>query len=136
MKKSQIVLIVLIAVVIGTFIATFTGSSTSVAFAEAFQNPGKEFKVSGTLNRDHPVSYDPEVNVELTTFHMKDKEGNTREVKLQMAKPTGLEQSETIDLYGTVVDGEFIASDMLMKCPSKYNEQNHAIETTADASNS
>ena len=136
MKKSQIILIVLIAVVIGTFIATFTGSSTSVGFNEAFENPGTEFKVSGTLDRTQPVMYDPEKNVELTTFHMVDKEGEVREVKLRKSKPTGLEQSETLDLYGKVIDGEFVATDMLMKCPSKYNEQNHSFDQTAEASDS
>ncbi len=46
---------------------------------------------------------------------------------LRKAKPTGLEQSESIDLYGQVVDGEFVAGEMLMKCPSKYNEQSHNL---------
>lgn len=129
MKKTQIILIVLISVIVGTLIATFTGSSTSVAFDEAFANPGTEFKISGTLDKSQPVVYDPQINSELTIFHMVDKMGNTQEVKLQKSKPTGLEQSESIDLYGTVVDGEFVASEMLMKCPSKYNENKHSIET-------
>ena len=129
MKKTQIVLIILIAVVVGTFIATFTGANTSVAFEEAFANPGKEYKVSGTLNRDYPVPYDPQTNSELTVFHMFDKEGNSQMGNLKKAKPTGLEQSESIDLYGRVIDGEFVATEMLMKCPSKYNKNKHNLET-------
>lgn len=129
MKKTHIIFIILIAVIVGTFIATFTGSSTSVTFDEAFENPGVEFKVSGTLDRTKPVLYDPQTNSELTIFHMRDKDDNVREVKLRKSKPTGIEQSESIDLYGTVVDGEFVASEMLMKCPSKYNENNHSLET-------
>ena len=35
--------------------------------------------------------------------------------------------SESIDLYGSAVGGEFHATEMLMKCPSKYNENNHVL---------
>lgn len=129
MKKSTIVLIAVIAVLVGTFIATFTNTTNSVGFEDAFASPGVEFKVSGTLEREYPVVYDPEQDHNLTVFHMKDKENTIHEVKLRKPKPQGLEQSETVDLYGRVVDGEFIASEILMKCPSKYNEQNHLIET-------
>ena len=66
---------------------------------------------------------------------MTDKAGNTREVLLKESKPTGLEQSESIDLYGKVVDGRFIATDMLMKCPSKYNEDSHSLAEAAPAAN-
>lgn len=133
MNKTGIVLIVLIAVVVGTFIATFTGASTSVSFDEAFANPGKEFKVSGILDKTQPVVYNPEEDTELTTFHMIDENNVVREVKLRKAKPTGLEQSEKVHLYGQVENGEFYANEMLMKCPSKYDENNHLLET-AEAS--
>ena len=129
MKKTQIVLIIAVALVIGVVISQFTGMSTSVGFEEAFSNPEKEFKVSGTLDRSQPVVYDPEADTELTTFYMVDRNDRIQKVNLRKAKPTGLEQSETIDLYGKVIDGEFHASDILMKCPSKYNEHNHSLET-------
>ncbi len=129
MKKTHIVLIILIAVAVGALIGTYTSSSESVGFTEAFANPGTEYKVSGQLDRSQPVIYDPQTNVELTTFHLVDKNNTIREVKLRKAKPTGLEQSESIDLYGRVENGEFIATEMLMKCPSKYNENNHSLET-------
>ena len=48
-------------------------------------------------------------------------------VVLNQPKPTGLENSESIDLYGSVVGEEFHATEMLMKCPSKYNENNHVL---------
>ena len=123
MSRTNIVVLLLVAVLMGTLFSVFTTNSESVVFARAFAEPGIEFKVSGTLDTDHPVVYDPEVSVSRTRFHMRDKEGEVREVILNKPKPTGLEQSESIDLYGRVVDGQFIAGEMLMKCPSKYNEQ-------------
>ena len=133
MSRTNIVVILLVAVLMGALLSVFTTNSESVVFARAFAEPGIEFKVSGTLDTDHPVLYDPEVAVAETRFHMRDKDGEVREVILNKAKPTGLEQSESIDLYGRVVDGTFIAGDMLMKCPSKYNEQSHSLAETTDA---
>ena len=132
MSRANIVVLLLVAVLMGALLSVFTTNSESVVFARAFAEPGVEFKVSGTLDPDYPVIYDPEVAVAKTRFHMSDKNGEVQEVILQKAKPTGLEQSESIDLYGTVIDGQFIAGEMLMKCPSKYNEQSHSL---ADATN-
>ena len=77
------------------------------------------------------MEYDPQVNTSLTKFHLTDKSGAVHEVWLEKAKPTGLERSESIDLYGKAGDGHFRATEMLMKCPSKYNEQNHLLDTEA-----
>jgi cytochrome c-type biogenesis protein CcmE len=131
MKRTHIILLLLVAGLMGTFIATITSTSRSVGFNTAFQDPGVEFKVSGTLVTSEPIEYDPQVNTGLTKFHMMDKEGVIREVWLEKAKPTGLERSESIDLYGKANGDHFRATEMLMKCPSKYNEQNHLLESEA-----
>lgn len=127
MSRTNIFVILLVAILMASLFSVFTQNSESVVFARAFAEPGVEFKISGTLDTDHPVVYEPEENVSLTRFHMKDKNGEVQEVWLNKARPTGLEQSESIDLYGQVVNGEFVAGDMLMKCPSKYNEQSHSL---------
>lgn len=127
MKKGQIIVILLVAVLIGTLIGTFTTASRSVTFAEASAHPGKEVKISGTLVRESPVLYDPITDPTLTTFHLADKTGEIREVRLAESKPTGLENSESIDLYGTMIGDVFEAHKMLLKCPSKYNENNHLL---------
>lgn len=127
MKKSQIVSLILVAALVGTFIATFTSTSRSVGFVEAENMVGEECKVSGILVREEPVIYNPEIDPTLTVFLMEDKTGERRPVHLLKAKPTGLENSESIDLYGTMKGGEFHATEMLMKCPSKYNENNHVL---------
>lgn len=135
MSRFNIVVILLVAVLLGTLFSVFTQNSESVVFARAFAEPGVEFKVSGTLDTDHPVVYDPETSVAETRFHMRDKDGEVHEVLLKEAKPTGLEQSESIDLYGKVEDGRFIATEMLMKCPSKYNEESHSLAEAAPSGN-
>ena len=39
-------------------------------------------------------------------------------------KPQDFERSEEITMRGYATDSAFIAKEILMKCPSKYNEQN------------
>jgi cytochrome c-type biogenesis protein CcmE len=60
---------------------------------------------------------------------MLDDKGVRKEVKLLKAKPQDFERSESVVLIGKVENDTFHAKEILMKCPSKYNEQNQ-IETT------
>ena len=133
MKKTHVVLIIVVGILIAAMIGMFNATTTSVGFDEAFEKAGTEFKVSGTLDETQPIVYNPEENHALTVFYMTDKLGKTTKVNLKKPRPQGIERSESIDLYGKVVDGEFYASEMLMKCPSKYNENNHIIETADTA---
>lgn len=129
MKRSHIIALVLIAVAMAAFIATLTDSSTFVDIAEAKARPGKEFKVKGYLDKTAPVEYEPLVNANLTTFTLVDDQGEKCRVRLAKAKPYDFERSESIVLTGKVNDsGEFEAHDMLMKCPSKYNEMQQMSE--------
>ena len=128
MKRSHIIAIVIIAVAIGALIGSLADSSTYADLAEATANPGKEYHVVGTLDRSQAIVYEPSLNVSLTSFTMKDLEGRTCKVHLAKAKPQDFERSERLVLIGKAnASGEFEAREMLMKCPSKYNEE-HKIE--------
>jgi cytochrome c-type biogenesis protein CcmE len=66
------------------------------------------------------------------SFYMKDEKGNVRQVVYPKPKPNNFEEAERLVVIGSVkkvqingVDKEiFYANEMLMKCPSKYNEVN------------
>jgi len=132
MKKTEIALIIIAAVAIAAMVSALGSSGQAEVFATAFANPGEDYKINGTLVREEPITYEPEINPELTVFTMKDKDGKTAVVHLNESKKQGFEQSETINLYGTVgEDGIFYGHDMQMKCPSKYNEQKHQVEQKA-----
>ena len=45
------------------------------------------------------------------------------QVVLHAGKPQDFERSEQIVLTGQMANDRFEASDMLLKCPSKYNDQ-------------
>ncbi len=129
MKRSHIIAIIVIAVAISAIAGSLTETSTYADFAEAYDNPGREYHVVGTLDRTEDIIYNPELNPQLTVFTMIDDKGTRRKVNLLQAKPQDFERSESVVLIGRVEEGTFNATNILMKCPSKYNEENK-IETS------
>ncbi|MFN8165207.1 MAG: cytochrome c maturation protein CcmE [Bacteroidia bacterium] len=121
MKKTHIVAIAIIAIAIGAIISTLADSSTYATFSVASENPSKTYHVVGKLNKDKPQDYNPAVNADLFSFYLTDNSGEEHLVRLQKAKPQDFEKSEQIVVVGKMKDGNFEASDILMKCPSKYN---------------
>ena len=123
MKRSHIIAVVVIAVAVAMLIAALSESSTFLSLAEAKANPGKEVKVKGFLDRSQAVIYEPSLDPNLTRFTLVDEDGIRCEVHLNKPKPYDFERAEDIVLTGSVENGVFHAKDMLLKCPSKYNEQ-------------
>jgi cytochrome c-type biogenesis protein CcmE len=125
MKRSHIIAIVIIAVAIAALVSSLGESSSYADLSEALAEPGKEFHVVGTLDRSKPVVYEPSIDPGTTHFAINDLKGQPCEVKLSMAKPADLDRSERVVLIGSMgADGTFHAKNMLLKCPSKYNEEN------------
>ena len=125
MKRTHIIALIIIAVAVAALVSSLSESSTYADLNEAFADPGREFHVVGTLDKSRPIVYEPSRNASLTEFTMTDLKGRSCTVKLAKAKPQDLERSERLVLIGEAnAQGEFEARDMLMKCPSKYTEQN------------
>jgi len=122
MKKIHILGIVIIAVAIGAILTTLSSTSTYANFSEAAKEPDSEFHVVGKLDKEKETVYDPQTDANLFTFYMKDNAGVEKKVVLHKNKPQDFERSEQIVLIGKIEGDEFHASDILMKCPSKYND--------------
>jgi len=134
MKKTHIITIIAIAVAIAFVLSSLFEASTYADFEKSFTNPGDEFHVVGTLDTTCAIGYDPTVNAALTTFCMRDDKGVSKPVKLMKSKPQDFERSETIVLIGKADENgkEFIAREILLKCPSKY-EENSSVQAEAMA---
>lgn len=122
MKKIHIVGIIVIAVAIGVIFTSLRNSTSYADFGEAFANPDTEYHVVGKLNKTIPVEYDPRVNADECAFYMTDNKGVEKRVVLHKSVPQDFMKSEQIVLIGKSNSGEFHAHDILMKCPSKYND--------------
>lgn len=131
MKKSSIAGILIIALAIGIIISTYADSSTYGSFNDAEESTS-ELHVVGQLNKEKELFYDPKLDANYFAFYMRDNEGRERKVVFNGSKPQDFERSEQIVLTGKMVGNDFHASKILMKCPSKYtNDQVEITEVSA-----
>ena len=121
MKKSSIIGMIIIAVAIGVIISTYADSSTYGSFTDA-QETQKELHVVGKLQKSKEMVYDPEVDANYFSFYMVDNKGKECKVEFTGTKPQDFERSEQIVLTGQMSNGKFQANKILMKCPSKYKQ--------------
>ena len=121
MKKIHIIGIIIIAVALAVVVSTISNSSTYAPFKTAIENEGSTFHVVGKLNKEKEFIYNPEVNANLFGFYLVDNEGLEKKVLYNGSKPQDFERSEQIVVVGKMDGDEFHASQILMKCPSKYN---------------
>ncbi|MFN0036050.1 MAG: cytochrome c maturation protein CcmE [Saprospiraceae bacterium] len=122
MKNAHLLAIIVVAVAIGILISASKDVTTYANFAQASKAEDK-VKLVGQLVKERPVEYDPEKDPNFLAFYLKDEAGEMRRVELRAAKPQDFERSESIVLTGQMKGEVFAASDMLLKCPSKYNDQ-------------
>lgn len=119
MKKSHIILLVVIAVAVGVIVA-MTGDYTTYSNFVQAKEKGKAVNVAGYLAKDKPLFYDPLKDPNYFEFTMYDRDGNVQEVVYKGSKPQDFERSEQLVVKGKMDGAYFRASEILMKCPSKY----------------
>lgn len=122
MKKTHIAIIVFIAIAIGAIISATGDFSTYVGFKEANNQPGTKYTVIGQLDTTQAMNFDAMTST--FSFFAVDKDGKSSKVFYNQPKPQDFERSEEITMKGYAKDSVFIAEEILMKCPSKYNETN------------
>ncbi len=128
MKKIHLIAIVMIAVAIGMLISASDDMTTYSNFSDAI-NSGEKVKIAGQLAKDKEMYYNPEEDPNYFSFYVKDANGMEKKVILNAAKPQDFELSEQIVLTGKMKGEDFYASDMLMKCPSKYKDEEIYIKS-------
>lgn len=122
MKKLIILLLVGLGLAGGIIYYSLAESSEYATFSKALQAPEREFHVAGVLRRDLEMRYDPQQNANLFVFYMKDSENNTFKVVYNGSKPQDFDNSEQVVVVGSIQDNVFYARQILLKCPSKYND--------------
>lgn len=122
MKKIYIVAIVILAVAVVVIMMSLKNTTTYSDFTEAAENPEKEFHIVGKLDKTQAQVYEPTINPDEFSFYLTDNKGATKQVVLHKSKPQDFDKSEQIVLIGTMRNDVFHANDILLKCPSKYND--------------
>lgn len=127
MKKSHIVLLVLVAAAVCIIVSMFGDFSTYETFKSASARPGKQYHVIGFLEKDKQMEYDPKIDPNRFSFFVKDKAGNVNQVIFNGAKPVDIERSEQIVMTGYMEGETFRCNKIQMKCPSKYKKDQVAV---------
>lgn len=122
MKKLPIIALICIIAAVVIFMSAADDMSTYSTFAQA-ESTQTTVRVAGELAKDKPIEYNPEENPNLFSFYVRDADGQEEKVVLLAAKPQDFEMSEQIVITGEMKEGHFLANDMLMKCPSKYKDE-------------
>jgi len=133
MKKSSIIGLVAIAIAIAVIIATYSKSSSYSSFYEAKKSK-TEIQIIGHLDKQKQMYYDAQKDANYFSFYVRDTDKTECKVILTAPKPQDFERSEQIVLTGHMEGEEFHASKILMKCPSKYKQ--NEVETTVSAKTS
>ncbi|MDR4988382.1 MAG: cytochrome c maturation protein CcmE [Bacteroidales bacterium] len=120
MKKTHLIGLIFLVIAIGAIISTLYNADTYASFADARLQPGREFHIIGRLNRAKPIEERVEEHTLILSFYLFDQDGEEQEVLFFGSKPQDFEQSDEVVLIGRYEADVFVASSLLLKCPSKY----------------
>ena len=119
MRLTQIVILIVLAISIGAILYLSSDFTTYGNFQTA-KSASRTLSVVGYLVKEKPVEYDPVKDPNFMGFYMTDDEGNEQYVYYKGAKPQDFERSEQVVVKGKMEGNRFHATEILLKCPSKY----------------
>jgi cytochrome c-type biogenesis protein CcmE len=127
MKKTHIVILVLIAISIAVLISFMGDITTYDTVSSAKEKPGKFVHLIAKMEQNS-MQYDPVNNPNFLSFTAVDSLGNSIKVVYHNTKPTDIEKSDRLVLKGKVQGDYFDCKDILLKCPSKYKDDMNAAK--------
>ena len=122
MNKYNIIAGILIIVSIAVFVSMSKDVSTYASFSEAIKNH-QRVKVAGLLAKEKEMYYNPSENPNYFSFYLRDPKGIEKKVILLQGKPQDFDRSEQIVVTGEMKGDDFVANEVLLKCPSKYKDE-------------
>ncbi len=128
MKPKIIVagIVVVAGIILGAL--NFMESNVEYANFSTAERLNKKVQVKGEWVKDQPTSFDAD-KVKFS-FYMKDDANRVSKVVLDGAKPNNFEMATSVVAKGKFVNGEFHATEILTKCPSKYEGTSEAVQKT------
>ena len=126
MKKIHIAALITMLFATALLVMSSKDISSYATFdiAEKSQN---RVKIVGQLDKSVETYYNPEKDPNYFSFNMVDVNGKIKKVVLNEPKPRDFELSEQIVVSGRMKDQEFLADEILLKCPSKYKDEELAL---------
>lgn len=124
MKRTHIIALIFVAILVGS-LTVMLGNSFSryENFESSYAKKGKEFTVVGYLNKEKGIEYNPTIDPNKFSMYVLDEQKVEKKVVVLKAVPRDIEKSEKIVITGKMNGDVFEASDILLKCPSKYKNR-------------
>ncbi len=119
--------IIIVAFVVFGAVSFMNSNVEYTDFAKA-EKLGKKVQVKGAWLRDKESQFDAKTGQFI--FYMKDDNNKQVRVVLEGGKPNNFEIATSIVAKGRYKDGAFYASEVLTKCPSKYEGDASAVKKT------
>jgi cytochrome c-type biogenesis protein CcmE len=118
MKKRYLIggAIVVVFLIVGGL--SFLNSSVEYATLSKAEESGKKVQVTGKWVQEMSTHFDIDKNT--FTFYMRDEDNRVAKVEFTGAKPNNFDIATSVVAKGRYEDGVFRASEVLTKCPSKY----------------
>jgi cytochrome c-type biogenesis protein CcmE len=128
MKPRLILGLIFMVIFTSLVLYNFSSSIGSyVNFDEADYRGKSQSYVIGTWVKDMPHGFNNQTRT--FNFHMMDEAGEVRRVVYNNVKPQNFEDAIQLVVKGNMSNGVFYSDDMLVKCPSKYNDQSLEMTT-------
>jgi cytochrome c-type biogenesis protein CcmE len=117
-------IVITVFVIVGAL--SFLESNIQYVDFKGAQKTGKKVQVKGQWNRNREYGFDSARNQ--FSFYMKDDNDVEVKVLLDGAKPNNFEVATSVVAKGRYSDGYFHATEVLTKCPSKYEGQSQDLQ--------
>ena len=122
------VLVAAVVMVVGVIVGALNFMQSSVEYMDfdAAQRQQKKAQVKGEWVRDMESGFDAEKTQ--FSFYMKDENAKVVRVVLDGAKPNNFEIATGVVAKGKFEGDQFHATEVLTKCPSKYEGDSQSVQ--------
>jgi cytochrome c-type biogenesis protein CcmE len=127
--KAKIIVaaVVVVAFVIFGAVSFLDSNVEYTDFAKA-EKTAKKVQVKGEWVKEKETQFDAKAGQFI--FYMRDDNQREAKVILDGAKPNNFELAKSVVAKGRYKDGCFHATELLTKCPSKYEGDASAVQRT------
>jgi cytochrome c-type biogenesis protein CcmE len=123
LKNSHIIGLLAIVVLLAIIIVTLYDTDTYGNFRIARKNKELSYQIIGKLDKSNVVVFDSTAKDMRLEFYMIDENNDTAKVIYYGDKPRDFDKLEQVVVTGIMKESYFEATDLLLKCPSKYTKK-------------
>lgn len=127
MNKKYLVSGILILVFLTIAILTFDDSKIDYANFTGAEKSAKTVQIIGSWVKDKPYKYNSDNNE--FEFFMTDDQAKEYKVIYRGSKPNNFDIAPKVVVKGKMENGTFQASEILTKCPSKYEGKAEEVKS-------